>query len=510
MSINTQRKNIILNKLCINENISKWIEQDIIVPDTKPDALKIVNVSVNPYLTDFEIMDSKIKVMGKINYFVIYKANDEKFATRGLNVSYPFTEILDLKGINKNSIISIRPVVRNIIHTLPNERKIAIKSEVVFKVRCKNQKNVSLIIDFDNDALVEKKISRGNFSNIIDNKKSIIASREELMLPKDVEDVFEILNMTSSIRNTEFKESYNKIMLKGDIVLSVLYLSENDPSAINKFSITLPFSAMVDFENIKDISKFDIEYIIKDINLNLNPDATSRLMNVDYQIEADVTMFEDEEEEYVEDFYSQTQNLEFKEERVELVRQNKSFAKVIDIKENITNILPPNTKIIDYYLDTNYVMPKITNNSVTLEGNAKIILMLQNTETLELDSKVIEILINETFEIDNLNSDSSVYVDIINEEASVTQNGTDIEAKITLEVVNHIEEVANINMIEQIEESPINLGSLDSINIYIVKPGDTLWSIAKKYKTSVDKIVRINDIADPDVISVGQKILIIR
>ena len=40
--------------------------------------------------------------------------------------------------------------------------------------------------------------------------------------------------------------------------------------------------------------------------------------------------------------------------------------------------------------------------------------------------------------------------------------------------------------------------------------GDTLWSIAKRYRTSVDKILRTNDIENADVISVGQKILIIR
>lgn len=48
------------------------------------------------------------------------------------------------------------------------------------------------------------------------------------------------------------------------------------------------------------------------------------------------------------------------------------------------------------------------------------------------------------------------------------------------------------------------------MNIYIVKAGDTLWSIAKRYKTSVDKIIKTNNIMDPDKLEIGQKILIIR
>ena len=57
----------------------------------------------------------------------------------------------------------------------------------------------------------------------------------------------------------------------------------------------------------------------------------------------------------------------------------------------------------------------------------------------------------------------------------------------------------------------LDLSNIDSMNIYIVRPGDTLWNIAKKYKTSVEKILKTNeDILDPNNINVGQKIFVIR
>ena len=42
--------------------------------------------------------------------------------------------------------------------------------------------------------------------------------------------------------------------------------------------------------------------------------------------------------------------------------------------------------------------------------------------------------------------------------------------------------------------------------VYIVQPGDTLSAIANKYNTTVDKLVALNDIDDPDLIYVGDKI----
>lgn len=43
---------------------------------------------------------------------------------------------------------------------------------------------------------------------------------------------------------------------------------------------------------------------------------------------------------------------------------------------------------------------------------------------------------------------------------------------------------------------------------YTVQKGDTLSAIAKKYNTTVDKLVKANNIKDPNVISVGQKLTI--
>ena len=52
------------------------------------------------------------------------------------------------------------------------------------------------------------------------------------------------------------------------------------------------------------------------------------------------------------------------------------------------------------------------------------------------------------------------------------------------------------------EEKPV------SDNYYIVKKGDTLSEIALKYHTTVDELVKLNNIKNPKLIKVGQKILL--
>ena len=43
---------------------------------------------------------------------------------------------------------------------------------------------------------------------------------------------------------------------------------------------------------------------------------------------------------------------------------------------------------------------------------------------------------------------------------------------------------------------------------YIVKTGDTLWAIARRFGTTVEVLVALNNIADPDCIRVAQRLRI--
>jgi len=44
--------------------------------------------------------------------------------------------------------------------------------------------------------------------------------------------------------------------------------------------------------------------------------------------------------------------------------------------------------------------------------------------------------------------------------------------------------------------------------VYVVQPGDTFWKIARRYNTTVDKLIQANPNIDPDNLQIGQKICI--
>ena len=98
---------------------------------------------------------------------------------------------------------------------------------------------------------------------------------------------------------------------------------------------------------------------------------------------------------------------------------------------------------------------------------------------------------------------------IISKNFSVKPNG-DIECSIDMEFNTEFYQNISINIIDNIEvqENRDFAGDYDSLIIYIVQPGDTLWNIAKKYRSTIEQIARMNGIENKDKIYPGQKIYI--
>lgn len=508
MNISTNNMKLNLNKSKIEEKDERWIEQDIIVPDNMPDAIKIINITATPYINDVEVSNGRIKIVGKMNYSVIYRANDEEMNIRGLNVSYPYTTNLEKSNIKNKEDIIIKSRLKNVIYSLPNERKIAIKNEISFDTNIVETVNVDVIKEFPNCQDIEFNKCKNYFSNIKQKKRSMITSSEDVMIGKDSPSIYEILKIRCKIKDTDYKESYNKIMLKGVIEICILYLGEGKNICNDR--VDVPFSSMVELDNISDKSQFNIDYIIRDLNVRLNPDIDQKTLNVDYKIENNITLFEKEEVEYIDDFYSKSRDLKYDIKDVNISASEQDIEKEISITESISDIIPENSKVIEYSLDTSGIMPVYEEDNIKVSGIAKLNLIIQNKDTNELESKTIDIMVDQNFPIDSAWKNSNVHIKVEDVKLNVIQSGTSVDIKITIYLTINVENILNINSIENIEDVPINLKDISSINIYVVKPGDSIWKIAKKYKTSMDNIIKINKLENPDVIDVGQKILIIR
>ena len=159
---------------------------------------------------------------------------------------------------------------------------------------------------------------------------------------------------------------------------------------------------------------------------------------------------------------------------------------------------------------------KINDNNKEVETEIYIV---KNKDTLYSISKKYNISVNELKELNNLKSDE-LYVgeqlivpkqDINMEEYDlyIVKKGDSLW-KIAKEYNINVQDLININNLDNLAlmiNQELIVPKKEKIdNLYIVEKGDTLWSIAKKFDTSVENLKKINNITN-NLLSINQKII---
>lgn len=507
MSISLNKEELRLSKFVARDKTTTWIEQEVLVPDIKPDVMKIIRVEAVPFIQEAEINDGAIKAQGRINYYILYRSMDGG-TLKGISAEYPFVQNITTSLAKAGMNLDINVVAKNVIYSLPNERKIMLKTELVFEYSVSDIASVSLPVNIENGEGVEYKMGEDTFNNIIDIKKESIEISEEIILPEDVGSIEEIVKVSSQIKNTDYKVSYNKILVKGDLDLRLLYIKSGEQAALSTYNLTVPFAGMIEFDNISDSYKFDIKYTLQNLQLVLSGGENS-VLNVQGAVLARAVMYEEKDIAHITDFYSTNKELIYNSENVAVIKNKSSLEKEISINERI-GTLEENSKIIDTAVDVNSLATSVSGGNLYISGSVKILVMYENTSNGAIDVKAFEAVAESTVplgkEIEPQNVD--VNIDVVKKD--ITLSGNTVEANIVLNVKIDMENIDKITVIQDINEENIDESNFDSMYIYIVKKGDTLWSIAKKYKTTVAKIANVNNINDENKIDVGQKLLLIR
>ena len=150
------------------------------------------------------------------------------------------------------------------------------------------------------------------------------------------------------------------------------------------------------------------------------------------------------------------------------------------------------------------------NSKVNVQGILELTFILSDNN-FNVETKIEKIPFEYTLE--NLEDDENRNIDIeinIENQDFIIQDQGVITSNIDMEIDNNSYRNTNLNVIDEIETEGERTEQDYSLIIYIVKKGDTLWNIAKKYGSTIENIVRTNGIDDENKIYPGQKLFIPR
>lgn len=505
MAIEATRNNICVNHIIGQKNENFVVEGDSIIPDIKPDIISQISTSGTVCIYKKELIDGKVRLDGCIDTYVMYLADDENSSVRSVNVNLDFTQIFDMENATSDMSLETNVKLKNIECKIINGRKINIKAflEAGIKITSREELDIINNVNLKGIQMLNQNMS---INSLIGNGSTKTYAKDTIVID-NIDNLAEIMKTDLHILNKDVKISYNKVLAKADLNIKIMYLT--DDNRINTVQSTIPVMGFVDIENVSEEDICNTKYEIKNVVVKPN-NTEEHSIYVEAEIEISCEVYKNQDINIIQDLYSPISNIIFTQKQVQILQRVENTQSVCNIREkqNVPEIGA--NKIYDVNVNIDITKQTILNDRILYEGELNLS-YIYDTGNNNIDIKKTKIPFNFNVDVMGINQNANVETDaeITMQDFVITNDGSiDVKVDITFNVT--LIKNTMINIIDDIKEDENRSINPCSLVVYYVKDGDTLWKIAKRFKSTVEEIARINGIENENKLNIGQQLFIPR
>ena len=516
MSVILKKEKVPMAEVICQKYSQTTIDCDAIVPDINPDIQKVLDVSGFVCIKEKSVRSNKVYIQGCVTMKVLYSPDGEVMSkVKSLTAKQDFTHTVDVANADGDLVLVVEAEPESFSYSLINSRKVNLRCTASISVKLTQIEEFEIPTDAEADGGLCIDTKQLRLCNTAINSENIINICEQLDMPSGKPTIGEILKTTAFPQSLEFTLIENKAIAKGQVRVCNLYISADDGS-VQFVEHTLPFSEVLDVAGAEEDMEGEIEYSVSDIYCEARDDADgeARVFGVDLSVHAMIKGLIIREPSVVCDAYSLTGN-------AVVTTQDKMIEQLIDnttaqLTHKCSAMHPEHLPEIAQVCDISAVasVDRITaeNNEIALFGHIKTtILYITEDDDFPICSFTDTSDFSHTFRVDGANAETICEAKVFTEHTSYTISGGDsleIRAVLGLNVRSFknetVSQIVGIE-IEELEEAKRK----PCIVIYFVQKGDTLWNIAKRYQTTVDALMKCNNLTT-DMLDIGQELRICR
>lgn len=517
MALDLLKEVIKLNRVVGTESSQGIIENDIIVPDTKPDVLKILIIDGEIGETHAEIHQDKMVVSGTLRIKILYIADNQEGTIKSIEAENPFSHPITLQNSNPELKCKAKCEVEHLEYEILHGRKINVKSivtingilskEVEHEVVCGSKESENVEIAKENIKL-NAYVGEANAQQTIS---------EALEVPSGKPAIREILRNDLKISALDCKMTEGKIIAKGEANVSTLYIGDDEELGIQYMEHEIPFSQVLELDGVDENSVCRLDCQVGDYTFEPGEDSDGelRVLNGTIQLELLTSGYNPSSMEILSDAYSTRSKLVVEKEPVTVDETVGEHKGQIILKDTLTlnDENPEIAEVFSILCKPVLSEAKLYEDKVVLEGvvNSNVLYLAQKNEQ-PISCWIQEIPFKHGIDLKGIRQGMNCEPEIGVEHCSYSMiSSTEVEIRLVLVVSLRVNHQGTRNLIVNMEELPLEESrgvSQPSIVIYFVKTGDTLWKIAKNYLIPIAYLESMNNLNVHSPLAPGQQIII--
>ena len=509
-------KESVQNEQLIRESsTNNVLKGEYLIKDSHPDVHQILGIEAKATITNKEILADKIMIEGQINYSVMYLSEDESKVTsiNSVCLSEKFADYLDINAEEHKVICEVECIIEHIQASIMNERKIAIDGIRTTKWLLNKICEFEFVKEIEGRDDIQIKRKSEEINQLKCEKEIEIMGKSMIKVTMDKPEIEEILASSLNLHKKEVKLGEGKIYFGCYCKIEVLCRGkeENDIFLLQD-DVYLSKEEEAIGVNGDMIATNQMEIVNSDSIITADDLGENRVINVEFNVKGTVKVISKEIIDVIKDAYSPTQSIELTKKKYDIGIVQGVVPSELIIKDNL---YPKNEDEKISCVVWTGGCPLITETSieddkVKIEGIVKVqVLYKVAEEECKLDMCSGEIPFTSVIDLKGIKPDMSAIckVKLENLDGTVEANTIGIRATLSLlaKAYYKIEKEWIVDIQEGEAEKECKKAS---VTIYVVTSGDTLWELAKKYNTTMDSLIKINELESPEALVEGKKIII--
>ncbi len=491
-------------------------DTDYNVPDAKPDVGRLIQSKGDISMDEVRLSEGKAFISGNLNVDILY-VGEENQKVSSLGAKLPFDETLNLEGIASGDKMCLKWEIEDLSVHMIHSRKLNIKAIVTFYAVVDEMAGIQLPVEISEEGISVKR-KKVRLMSLMVHKKDTMRIKDEVTLVSNKPNIEQLLWYTIDVRGMDLRPEDNVVKARGELSVFVLYSGEDEENPLQWAEYVLPFNTEVECTGCMGEMIPNIGFSVMHQSIEVKPDSDGeeRVMSVDTVLELDMKLYREEEHDLILDVYSPLKECipRGKEMCLEsLLVRNDSKCRVsdrIELKESQGKIL----QICHSQGRVKVEKTKIVENGIQADGIVFMkILYITGNDEMPFYSVDGMIPFSHIIEANGINEDSIFFLQADLEQLStsmIDSNEIEVKAVISLNVL--VLQCENRMIISKVEERPLDMEKIQAmpgITVYVVKNGDSMWDIAKRFYTTVEEICELNELEEDRVVP-GMPLLLVK
>ncbi len=499
------------------------LDDDYNLAEYKPDILKIVEEKSQVRMEEIKAGADVVRLRGALHFEVLYRCAAEDGGFARLSGDLPFQEHVRMEGAQEYDSVYADPQIEDLSMTLINSRKLSIRSLLTIRLKlcepCVHDMAESLIQPRAEEEHLQTLTRQVDAMELLVRKKDTSRFRTAISLPSNKPGVQEILWYSLQPRGIESRAEEGMLVFSGEIFVHMVYRSAQEPDQLQCLELAVPMQTQLEvLEADPQVTSWVcVRLNGEELETDESLDGEERQLQLEALLEIDYTLWQERSLSLLEDVYATDRQLNCV--RMPVILQRLMIKNDSRFRLNERIGLETKGAVLQICSCTGDVqVEEVTPAGGRLEVSGLLrlrLLYIAADDEMPLVAVEKVLPFQEAVEVPGLDPDA---VDISYElEAGIDQlssallDQSQIECKAQIRLCVIVFENQTVQNMETIEAVPLDAGemrNLPGMVGYIVKNGETLWDIAKHYRTTIPQLQAWNGL-ETDQLQPGDKLMIV-